>query len=656
MSLNTPNLDDRTFQDLVNEAKKKIPLYCPEWSDHNVSDPGVALIELFAWMTETLLYRLNQVPDRHYVKLMELIGIRLQGPAASRTTLTFWLSAPQPQDVHLPAGIEASTARVEGREAVVFTTDAPFTIRVPQFTHILARRGDQYTPIGLRRLGREFRPFSDLPQPGDALYLGLTQPLDYHILGIDLDCVRAQGKGIMPDYAPLRYQAWCGGEWQEAELEEDGTGGLNWSGQIKLHLPDGMTPRTIGEATACWVRIQVSDPAADQPPYTASPELRGVNVFSWGGAVPATHSATVRQETLGRSDGSPGQVFHLEHTPLLPRRPEEHVQVWQADTQTWQDWQEVDDFGGSQAEDRHFTCDSISGEICFGPALRQPDGTIHRYGAIPPRGAIIRFSSYRYGGGAVGNVRAGAVTEMKTAIPYIDRVINRQPASGGLDAESLDDAKLRAPHMLRTRRRAVTAADFEHLTGLEFAAEVARVRCLQTTLTAADGCPGPGQIYILVIPRLPDHLTHGYVPISLLALSDDLRRRIQERLDDHRPLTAQLAVRSPDYRRVVVSATVKAHSQAEPRRLEQTIAARLEEFLNPFVGGNDSQGWPFGRDLYLSDLYACVQTIPGVEYIQDLKMAWLDPQNATHWESHKIELLGHEMIVSDKHTIRAEAR
>ena len=654
MALTTRNLDDRTFQDLVDEAKKKIPLYCPEWTDHNVSDPGVTLIELFAWLVETALYRLNQVPDKHYVQLMELLGIRLQEPRASHVPLTFWLSAPQPEAVDILAGVEASTARVEGTEPVVFTTDEPLTIKVPALTHLLTRKGGQYTPVDLRRLRKEFSVFSSVPQVGDALYFGFERSLDDHILGLDLDCVRAKGKGVMPDYPPLRYQAWCEGEWREADLEEDDTGGMNWSGQIKIHVPSGMAARALGSATAYWVRIRVVEAAQDQEPYEASPEVKDVAAVSWGGTVPATHAAAICQETLGRSDGSPGQVFQLERAPILKRCPGETVQVWQADRNEWQDWQEVEYLGGSDPTDLVFCCDGVSGEIRFGPALRQPDGAVHRYGAIPPRGAELRFSTYRYGGGTVGNVRAGTITELKSPIPYVDRVINRQPASGGVDAEDLEDAKLRAPHVLRTRRRAVTVADFEHLVRQEFAAEVARVRCLQASLPSADGRPGPGQIYILAIPSLPEHLAKGYVPVGQLALSDELRRRIEAYLDEHRLLTAQLSVRTPDYRRVAVTVQVQARAEAEPRRVEQDVAARLEALLNPFVGGLDGRGWPFGRDLYLSDLYACIQSVEGVEYIKDLQMSWLDSKNRRRAQDKKIELLDHEVIVSDKHTVKAE--
>ena len=83
MALPAPNLDDRRFQNLVDDAKRLVQRRCPEWTDHNVSDPGVTLIETFAYMTDQLLYRLNRVPDRNYIKFLELIGVRLFPPTAA---------------------------------------------------------------------------------------------------------------------------------------------------------------------------------------------------------------------------------------------------------------------------------------------------------------------------------------------------------------------------------------------------------------------------------------------------------------------------------------------------------------------------------------------------------------------------------------------
>src|SRR5438093_12989332 len=89
MSLPAPHIDDLNFQSLVDDAKRMVQQRCPEWTDHNVSDPGVTLIETFAYMVDQLLWRLNRVPDRTYIKFLELIGLNLQPPSAARAPITF---------------------------------------------------------------------------------------------------------------------------------------------------------------------------------------------------------------------------------------------------------------------------------------------------------------------------------------------------------------------------------------------------------------------------------------------------------------------------------------------------------------------------------------------------------------------------------------
>src|SRR5881227_2125870 len=129
MALPVPNLDDRRFQDLVDDAKRLVQQRCPEWTDHNVSDPGVTLIETFAWMTDQLLYRLNRIPDRHYVKFLDLLGVRLFPPTAARAAVTFWLSSPRDETFQIPAGTEVATPRGTAADTVVsFTTVADLDI------------------------------------------------------------------------------------------------------------------------------------------------------------------------------------------------------------------------------------------------------------------------------------------------------------------------------------------------------------------------------------------------------------------------------------------------------------------------------------------------------------------------------------------------
>ncbi|MFQ5436735.1 MAG: putative baseplate assembly protein, partial [Anaerolineae bacterium] len=175
----------------------------------------------------------------------------------------------------------------------------------------------------------------------------------------------------------------------------------------------------------------------------------------------------------------------------------------QVEGQEPETWTEAPDFADADTQSRHFTLDSVTGEVRLGPAVRQPDGTMKLYGAVPPRGANLIFARYRYGGGQEGNVQTGILNTLKTAIPYIARVANREPAWGGLDAETLESAKMRAPALLRSRDRAVTEADFEFLARQALPAAIGRVKCLQPRPSEA-GRVLPGQVYVLVIPRVPN--------------------------------------------------------------------------------------------------------------------------------------------------------
>src|SRR6478672_5497441 len=177
MALPVPNLDDRRFQDLVDEAKRLVQQKCPEWTDHNVSDPGVTMIELFAWMTDQVVYRLNRVPDRNYVKFLELIGVTLFPATAARTQVTFWLSAAQPDVVTIASGTQVATIRTDTSEAIVFgTTDA-----LPIVPCELARLGSMIDGKSFRdhtealAKGTDVYGFHEVPQPDDALLIGLSE-------------------------------------------------------------------------------------------------------------------------------------------------------------------------------------------------------------------------------------------------------------------------------------------------------------------------------------------------------------------------------------------------------------------------------------------------------------------------------------------------
>ena len=255
MALPVPNLDDRRFQDLVDDAKRLVQQRCPEWTDHNVSDPGVTLIELFAWMSDQLLYRLNRVPDRHYVKFLELLGVRLFPPVAARAAVTFWLTAPQPESVRIAAGTQVATVRTEADEAIVFTTLDDLAI-IPC---ALARPGSiidgkQFRDSsGALDKGHGFLCFDTPPKPGDALMVGLTEAVPSCAITLRIKAT-IEGVGVDPDRPPLVWEAWDGAGWTGCEVDRDGTGGLNRDGDIVLHVPASHAPSVIDKQRAGWIR------------------------------------------------------------------------------------------------------------------------------------------------------------------------------------------------------------------------------------------------------------------------------------------------------------------------------------------------------------------------------------------------------------------
>jgi predicted phage baseplate assembly protein len=294
----------------------------------------------------------------------------------------------------------------------------------------------------------------------------------------------------------------------------------------------------------------------------------------------------------------------------------------QIEDSEYEAWTEVEDFSQSTSQDKHFVCDTATGEIKFGPSIRQPDGEAIQYGAVPPKNKMVKLSSYRYGGGSIGNVGRNTLTVLKSSIPYVAAVTNRRAATGGTDPESIENAKLRGPQIFRTRNRAITESDFEYLA-LEASSAVARAKCVQPReLGEAEG-PPPGMVMLLLIPVVSS--TEGRIPASELELTRGIRQEVQTHLDDRRLLSTMVEIGEPSYHWVSIDARVKAKSGFDPMAVEQDIERELFHFINPLTGGPERNGWPFGRDLIISEIYSCIQQrVPGVEYVEEAQIFPVD--------------------------------
>ncbi|MEX0761908.1 MAG: putative baseplate assembly protein [Dehalococcoidia bacterium] len=645
MTLQSPKLDDRTFQDIVDEAKQLIPQYCPEWTDHNLSDPGIALLEIFAWMTESIIYRLNQVPDVLYVKFLELLGVSLFPAAAARTDLTFWLSTPQPEPVRVRAGTQVGTLAGDDDEPVVFMTDIDLVIGQPVLNSCVtsgAATPNRYRPQWdeLRFERGTVTCFSTL-QPNDAIYFGFEESLARNVIRFDF-VASTEGIGVNPDNPPWRWEVWAGESWVPARLYSDTTGGLNRDGSVILMVPARHEALTLGPERAYWVRCRLADPNPEQPMYQASPAITTLTCHGLGGTVPAHHGAQHMREVLGASDGRPGQVFRVRDAPVLDRRHDEYIEVAAPD-ETVTSWAEARSFAQSGPEDRHFTWDSASGEIRFGPRIRYPDGSTRQYGALPPRHGEIVVTGYRAGGGAKGNVGAGTLSVLHSSIPFVDHVTNLDPARGGVDPETVENAKERGAMTLRTGDRAVTAEDFERLT-LEAAPSAARAMALPPSR------PG-GPIRVLIIPRVQREADQ--LSADDLSIPEDLYQRVRSYLDERRILGSAVEIGAPAYEGVSVVARVQVQPGRDPDLVRHRAAMMLYRFINPLVGGPDGKGWPFGLDLNVAQVFNLLAGVQGLRQVDEVLFFPVDLRTQRRSGTGQQQLVTQEgtLFLSYKHLV-----
>jgi predicted phage baseplate assembly protein len=225
---------------------------------------------------------------------------------------------------------------------------------------------------------------------------------------------------------------------------------------------------------------------------------------------------------------------------------------------------------------------------------------------VPVGNFNIVIEQYHTVPGEAGNVRAGSVAQCE-GFNDIAAVQNLLPATGGRNAESIDEIIRRAPSVLTSRDRAVTRLDFE-IIAKEASGEVARAAC--------DGeMSGEGEIGIVVLPqrregeRIPD-------PFLSAGLKDHVQRYLGKRC----LVNVNPKVRLATFKEVDVSVTLRLRPNANIMLVRERARAFIEKFLDPYEGGLDFGGWPFGGTLYGQDFGRMVTYIPEIRHVVEVQL------------------------------------
>ncbi len=753
MSLPTQNLDEKLFEELVRDARALIPRYSDRWTDHNLHDPGMTFIDLFAWLTEIQRYRLNRVSSKSYHEFLKLAGSDLLPLRAARV----YIGMDKPgAAIVLFSGTKIAPV---GKESLVFELDRDYFLNDVTLVRVETRYDDR--TIDQTRANEKsevrFEPFGPQAPVGAELRFRLRwgdaipqNPysefhLAFDVFQADLPAVgEHRGEPEEPvssvqlrwEYRPASI------EWRALPVIFDETNNLNRTGFIFFLRPDDM----VGDVS---VRCRIEAGHYEIPPVLESVDLNQVR---------AVQIETIRDEAIETGTGLPGQQVRLAKTPnyrsssawsviyagdvldwsrfatevrkvdairaalaaptltLLARigageqlSSAERVRVvrdvtnalrvaylfcdqtcrdrckgdersaaaaaklssMQAivpegttpgkravlnrcvaervfegginrdglvleieDAGEWRVWDQRNGFDDSGPADRHYVLDENEGKILFGNGLN---------GQVPARNARICAAYYRHSEGAGGNV----APEHRWSTGQVTGALfgkNKHAGVGGVAAETVEAGQRRARTEFNNRDRAVTAQDFENLAKSTPGLRIARARVIPNFHPSFPTREMSDCATVVVVPhgRRSESSEDPFVPP---VPGDAFLAAVRRHLDRHRLITTSVHVIGAKYIPVSIACTVSFTPGVEPKALAKNVRERLNRFLDPMAGGPDEgQGWPFGRDVFPSEIHQSIKSVAGVQAVTDLTINGLS-------NGKNLEIAPMAIPYAGKHTI-----
>jgi hypothetical protein len=722
--LQLPNLDDRRWADLVDDARALIPLYAPAWTDHNAHDPGITVIELLASIAELDVYQLNQISDRHLRKFLQLVGVEPHPPRAARGAVTFRL-APTAARWRLPEGVELVDLD-DPAQPVRLRTLAALDVLPVQIAAVLVGSGDRLVDVSAAYLGTGVAPappppivradgaadqalylgFQSAAWPGAGAQLSLYLAFDAPDTGLEarqrLIVDRRRAREACPDprrrcqpcepgaaaessaaepdatatdklpphhSAVTAWEYWDGARWAPVAAADD-TRSFTLDGAVTLTVPAGWVARALDGVPEVlfYARARLVSGELDVPPVLRAVAVNSVEAEqahavwqTWTIAPEATITGTApapgaaigvrfevgddgRIRTLafvdaeprtillafdrpsgkpggegrltleavspGRGSGSPSLRIVLTDPPLVAST----LCVQSLEGPVARAWQRQADFAASRRADAHFVVDAERGLVDFG------DGEQGR--AVPAGGRIL--AAYHATLAQAGELPRHAslalensphnralVADLGQAQQDIAAAVGPVPLAGGRAMETLAHAIGRAIDGRETTPRAVTLADYERLARQTPGTRVARASARANVRPGLGCVTASGHVVVVIVP---DSGAARPMP------SPGLRRAVARYLSGLRIIGTRVEVIGPEYVAVTVRATVAALPRVDQADVRVRAIAALDRFLDPMHGGPDGTGWPFGRDVYRSEVLEILDRTAGVDRVESLAL------------------------------------
>jgi len=586
----TLSLNALTFNQLVDIGRAMIPTLAPRWTDHNIHDPGIMLMELIAWIAEAQMYSMDRLRRDEREAYAGLMGVEPRGPLPARGLVwppadtTSW-----PDGVVVKQGSPISPDRIT---APTFFAAYDLQLTTAMLTRVETRFADgtshDWTLVNAQQ-SATYMPFGDAAQPDTRLVLTFqwTPPASQTAtapLSLGWEIVNDSASTDAPQPARSNLEVVLSDADGERRIPGvvDTTGGLLQSGVLLLS-PGRIAPDR-GKFRLIFRSVSGGLP---RPPRV---RRIGLNV------VPMVQQQQI-QDPPGSGLAMPNQQYSLASDGFMfSGNGSADLQVTTLENGQSFTWTLTADLQNSGPTDRHFELDPATGTVTFGNGVN---------GMLVPSGAPIQ-AAYKICNGTSGNLQPGMNWSVKGVAGAFGT--NPEPTAGGLDATTLDDLRDEARVDVTGNRPLVTAADVENAA--KSFSDLGVTRAVEMPYVASQ----PGSRVLIVAGP---HDSSGATPD--LAESREFLRTVQRRITPRLPLGQTLRVESPKYVPVKISATLTAARNANPSDVQASALVELQKRI-AIVTPDGNGEWPLGRPVTLRSVQGWLRKVPGVAQLVSVNL------------------------------------
>ncbi len=674
MPLPPPEIDTRTWRELMDEALRRNAVHTPEWTNQSDADPGITLLQLFAFMSESIIYRTNNIPNRNRRAFLRLLGLNLRPAGVACGLVSFARGAGPVEAATLASGAELTAGKVPYRtsngldvlpvESAVFRKRpltgpaaedaraaygalyASFTEPVTDETALNALTFYETVPIETPRPGEIGQGLDVGAETVDGLWLALLARRANEVedardalrgkslsLGI-MPALDEEGLAHLPEEEPQ--------EGQSALIIE--TPNLSAPGNAPTYRPlqasqdaNPLTSPSILEvglgdtALETWTNLEALEAGTGAYPPDLTDDPRADRLITWlrvrlrdDGAAQAGGQLTFKVSWIGINASRVEQRRHVTSELLSQgtEAPDQSAQLANVPVIpssltlriNGTPWSQIDDLLAAPAEAgaRGATAEDTDEAQVF--TLDPATGEIRfgdgLHGARPPRGSII-VAQYDFGGGEEGLVGIGAI-KSGAGLPSGMRVSNPVPTWGGTESETIAEAELRAPQVLANRDRLVTQEDFRTITLGTPGVDIGRVEVLPLLRPSNTTLTAPGAVTVMVIPESDPRTPLAPQPDRLFL------QTVCAHLAPRRLITTELYVNGPIYVDIWVSVAIEVTTGRDTPTVRDAVKAAIETFMSALDGGFSGIGWPLESTIDPAEILVQTAQVDGVRRVDQL--------------------------------------